>query len=340
VTPIRLALSSVLVPFVDPQQDGGRFLYELIPAMRDRIKAEFGVHLPGVRARAEPAFPAGSYEVEIAEVPAHRGHLMVDRWFLAGPTRKFSTLNILEQGIVSVHPVTGEPGCWLDEAGRSVAEAAGETTFATPELLVDCIASVLRANLARLFSIQEAANWIEQCAKEAGGREQVEAALPTSLARYRFTWLLKGLLAERVPISDWMAILASAKDMDMERSARPAMIRAARLRLRQTLPGNVGTQRVPLPPHIEAQFLTESGDGALSSEPDTKRLVFWRWLHDQVERYGQEVVLVTHSPAVRPYLRRLIATRLPEIMVLAEEELLGFGEGGAAQSAGEQDSRA
>ncbi len=75
VTPIVLEVSDALVPHVDSRQDNGKFLYELIPFMRDGLFVELGVRFPGVRARGNPALPAGAYQIQINEVPVVTGQV-------------------------------------------------------------------------------------------------------------------------------------------------------------------------------------------------------------------------------------------------------------------------
>ena len=65
VPALRFELASSLVPIVDSTQDSGRFLYELIPDMRDRVLADTGVTGPPVRAREDPDLPPGSFASEV-----------------------------------------------------------------------------------------------------------------------------------------------------------------------------------------------------------------------------------------------------------------------------------
>ena len=283
VTPVVLELSDVLVPFVDPQQDGGKFIDELIPAMRNRIKAETGASVPGVRARANSALPEGVYEVQLDEVPVDRG--------------------------------------------LAVPKAACEQTWSTPEFLIAHIEAVLRHNLTRFVGVQETASMLDEWEKLPGGKEQVQAALPTPLARRRFTWLIQGLLAERVSIIDWQAILAAAKELDVATAPMLALVRAARLRLRPSLPGNTsGAVRVALPASFEDQLLGAADGRAFLAADPVQKLDFLAWLRGEMEHHDPQTVLSTRSPALRPLLRRLVAPEFPDLMVLAEEELLSSDE--------------
>jgi len=100
-------------------------------------------------------------------------------------------------------------------------------------------------------------------------------------------------------------------------------LRAARLHLRQSLPGNVdATTRLALPSNFEDQLLGISdGHAFLAAEPG-QRLLFLAWLRGEMAHRDSRTVLVTRSPALRPLLRRLVEVEFPDLMVLAEEEVL------------------
>jgi hypothetical protein len=114
----------------------------------------------------------------------------------------------------------------------------------------------------------------ERC-ELCGGKEQVEAALPTPLTRRRFTWLVQGLLNGGVPIIDRQEILAAAKELNMATTPLLALVRAARLRLRRRLPGNaLGATRVALPVSFEGQLLGTADGRCGSSELKTPLRAF------------------------------------------------------------------
>jgi tetratricopeptide (TPR) repeat protein len=71
-TPILGEVGDALLPVVDPAQDGGRFLYDLVPEMRTRIEHELGVRVPGVRVRSNPNLQLREYQLLIHDVPVRR----------------------------------------------------------------------------------------------------------------------------------------------------------------------------------------------------------------------------------------------------------------------------
>lgn len=322
-TPLVFEVSDALVPFVDSRQDGGRFLYELIPAMRDRIKAETGVRVTGVRARGNPALPPGGYEIQLDEVPASRGQAVLGHRYFDGAPALVKERVPDAAGFEAAHPVTGAPGYWLPESASDRLAAAGITTWSTPEYLIAQIEAVLRRNLALFLGVQEVDALLAEWGKAEGGGERVASALPGASERLRFTWLLKRLVAERVPITNSEALLAAAGDLGPAPVSLAGMVRAARQRLRAELPGNApDTTRITLTPEQERALLGyEDGQPFLAATP-AEKLEFLSWLRATMQPLGQNAALVTESADLRPLLRRLIEPEFPEVPVLDAQELL------------------
>jgi hypothetical protein len=323
VTPVVFELSDALVPFVDSRQDNGYFLYELIPAMQDRIAADTGVRVPGLRARGNYGLEPGAYEMQLDEVPVSGGVAMLGHRYVDGPLPEAAGIRPGPDGVASSHPVTGAPGYWLSETRGPALEAAGVKALSTPEFLIAHIEAVLRRHLARFVGVQETEILLVKWANLPGGKELVATALPSSLARLRLTWLLKGLLREGVPLLDWEGILAVAAELDIATAPIGALLRAARLRLRAHLPGNrPGVARFTLPADFEEQLVgADAGRPFFAAGPAQKHAVLL-WLREQMASVTGAAALVTRSHELRPLLRRLVEPEFPDLAVLAAEELL------------------
>ncbi len=94
VTPIVLEVSDALVPFVDSRQDNGKFLFELIPFMRDGLFVELGVRFPGVRARGNSGLPPGAYQIQINEVPVVTGQATIGHVLVNDTVDRLKLMNI------------------------------------------------------------------------------------------------------------------------------------------------------------------------------------------------------------------------------------------------------
>jgi flagellar biosynthesis component FlhA len=191
-------------------------------------------------------------------------------------------------------------------------------------LLIDCIESELRRHMTPFTGVQETENLITRWEEDGAAKKLIAVTLPTSKARYRFTCLIRNLIEERVPVSDWEALLGAAKEAAIESEPLADMVRAARLRLRSKLPGNSGEAvRVPVPAEFEHQ-LHGATDSRFSRARASEFLV---WLREEMQNRDGRTVLVTRPPDLRPLLRRFIAPEFPDLMVLAEEELVSLEQG-------------
>ncbi len=119
VTPIVLEVSDALVPFVDSRQDGGKFLFELIPFMRDGLFVELGVRFPGVRARGNPSLPPGAYQIQINEVPVVTGQATLGHILVNDTVDRLKLMNV--QGFEAINPATRQPAAWVPGAAQGDA---------------------------------------------------------------------------------------------------------------------------------------------------------------------------------------------------------------------------
>jgi flagellar biosynthesis component FlhA len=113
-------------------------------------------------------------------------------------------------------------------------------------------------------------------------------------------------------------------------------IHAVRLALKPFLPGNqLDTQRVELPAELEERLLLWVSPRG--GPPDTHpRLEQWQdvlaTISDILPAEPAPVVLVTRSSKLRPFVRRLVESRFPDLMVLSQAELLTREEIMASQA--------
>ena len=207
VTPIVVEVSDSLIPLVDSRDDGGRFLYTLIPAMRDRINVSTGLSVPGVRARGNPSLRSDQFVIQINEVTKARGLTSVSGHFTAravedGPSRE-------RDDVAESHPLTGSPGRWViehhdeDPPSREAtgpAEPDPSAPVTPAEYLSHRIQRVIRANLHHLLGAQEVSTLLDTWREEDA--DTVTAVIREPIDDERLTVLLQRLVAERVPVTD------------------------------------------------------------------------------------------------------------------------------------------
>jgi len=164
---------------------------------------------------------------------------------------------------------------------------------------------------------------IDSWAQDEEAKSLIMSAVPDRAARLRLTRLLRGLLQERVPITQWKEILAVFQESPSAPLSQ--LRRAARLRLREQLPGNRPTaKRIPLPQTIEQrlqQYLRQRGGVPLLEIPKEVQPGLLQPLMQLPDVNDQDAVLVTTSAELRPLLRPLVAPDFPNLMVMASEEI-------------------
>jgi len=312
VVPVVVEIGDSLVPIVDSRQDGGAFLYELIPAMRDRIRATTGVTVPGVRMRGNPGLPMQGYCAQVDEVPVLTDSVDMDASLAVLPFQAAAPPPAGE--LTDFHPLTGEPGLWVLAPRGDGRDGAGDLT--SVQYLVHRIELVIRAQLARYLGPEEVAALVNAWAEE--DEELVSSVVPDADARLRLTWLLQGLVAEGVPLTDSHALLTTIREAGGIAAPTVALRRAVRGRLRHLLPGlQGGRAKVFVPAEHEEALLRPHAAGARAYE---KHDVL-RWLRRTLATSGPAITLVTRTQEGRELVSALARSEDRVIATLSQDEL-------------------
>jgi hypothetical protein len=315
VAPTAVELGDDLVPFVDSRQDGGVFLYELIPAMRDRIVSRLGVNVPGVRMRGQPALPAYGYRALVDEVPVLTGSVPLSACFAEFP----GAAQAPPGSITDFHPLTGEPGLWIVTDDKDQPHD-GANRLTPAQYLIHQIEEVMRAHLARYLGPQEVATLVETWSAQ-GEEDLVTGVLPDADARLRLTWVLQRLVEDGLPITDWMAMLTAIHDAGGITAPSHVLHRAIRARLRDQLPGaRTGRKTVFVPAELEQALLGGAADDSAASPADPRH-EFLRWLRQTVASDGPAITLIAGTQDAREVVSALARSENRIITTLSRDEL-------------------
>ncbi|MHB8877164.1 MAG: type III secretion system export apparatus subunit SctV [Myxococcaceae bacterium] len=203
VTPIVLEVSDALVPYVDSRQDNGRFLYELVPFMRDGLFVELGVRYPGVRARGNPGLPPGAYQIQINEVPVVTGQATLGHILVNDTIDRLKLMNV--QGFEAINPATRQPAAWVPEESKDMLEAAGLTTWDVPGYMILHLAAVLRRHAREFVGVQETQSMLDQLDKAFPAI--VKEVIPKVVNVLKLTDILGRLVEEEISVRDMRGIL-------------------------------------------------------------------------------------------------------------------------------------
>jgi tetratricopeptide (TPR) repeat protein len=249
---------------------------------------------------------------------------------------------VIPQPTLSVSgQVAGDYRILLDEAvvasghveAASVPGQARRALVAPSESIVRHLEAVIRASLHTWVGVQEVENMLQREGEGIDGFVTVLTALPDHSTRLRFARLLRELAREGVPIGTWDPdrrsyspdphdVLTAASDEALHAETLALGVRALRRHLHKRLPGNEpGVDRVRLPSSWESGMTREAGGRVSWRPPGEVAFGYLAAVRSYVGRADRPVALVTDNAELRPLIRRFVAIELPEVPVLAAEEL-------------------
>jgi tetratricopeptide (TPR) repeat protein len=327
VSPIVIEVARAIVP---DDAAAAPLLQAYLPDMRERVRAEMGVRVPGVRIRGDDGvLPDDSYVIMLDEVPVVPGRIVAHSQYCPETIDRLAALGISRDKLVAAdNPVTGGPGCWVDDEEADRVLDAGLTLWPDSRLyMIGHVEGVMRANLVYLLGVQEVENMIDEWRNDEGLASLIDAALPDSAARFRFGRMLQALVKERVPITNTRALLETMLERAPEEHDVTARVAAARLRLRETLPGNEpATTHVALSDGLEAlvrSWIWHRGGRTFCAIPPEETQELLDSVRALVGQYEiSHIALLVADASVRPFVRRIIELEFPRLAVLARDELV------------------
>jgi type III secretion protein V len=328
VTPIVLEVSDALVPYVDSRQDGGRFLHELIPFMRDVLFVELGVRFPGVRARGNPSLPPGSYQIQINEVPVVTGQATLGHVLVNDTVDRLRLMNV--EGIEAVNPATRQPGAWVPEEHKEMLEAAGLTTWDVPGYIILHLAAVLRRNTREFVGVQEVQSALDQLEKAFPA--VVKEVIPKVVSVLKLTDILARMVEEEISVRDMRGILQALAEYGLVEADNVMLTEHVRSALRRYVSHKFarGTNTLVvylLDPQIEeairGAIKRTSAGTHLALEPDIAQEIV-QAVKDECGHLppsAQRPVILT-AMDIRRYVRKLLEYEFnPPFSVLSYQEL-------------------
>jgi len=315
------ALEIQLSPDLVPMASGSDDLLGRVRALRRRLALELGIVVPPVRTRDNVELPLSTYVIRVAGVEAGRGTAPVGRLLALG-----DNLDALP-GAPTVDPVFGMTGKWVPVEMRHGAEMAGATVIDRVSVIITHLSSVISANAPRLLS-REDVRVLTDGVKQVNPAA-VDELVPSLLSLAEVQRVLQGLLAERVPIND-LGRIYEALALRAKLSSDPdGLVEAARAALGPVIAQpylEEGKLHVVMIEPLLEQAMLESlrpGEGGAQIVFDPARLeaviTSLAGIVEQARQTGTAVVLVC-APALRPAVRRLVATHRDGLPVLSYQE--------------------
>ncbi|TMK53081.1 MAG: FHIPEP family type III secretion protein [Actinobacteria bacterium] len=255
VDPLELELGHGILDLIDTS--GGGDLLPRVKALRRQIALELGFIMPMIRTRDDLSMSPEAYRILLHGVEVGRGVAPRDQ-VLALPADSGSTLRALG-GTETVEPVFGLQAFWIPDAARAQAAAAGATVVDRSSAIVTHLAEIVRRNAADLLSRQDVQAMIEGLRYEEPllAQEVGSDLLPVSTLQ----GVLRGLLAEQVPVRDLSRIVDTVATRSLQTRVLDHLVAAARVAVGGAIVAKLAPEGtlavITLDPAFEASLLAD-----------------------------------------------------------------------------------
>jgi len=318
VDPVELEIGYGLVHLFDAKEGGT--LLERITQMRINLAREKGLVVPPIRVRDNLRLRPNEYVVKIRGIEVAKGEILPHHYLAIHPQGESGPI----EGIATREPAFNLPAYWVNERQKENAEIAGFTLVDAESVLVTHLSEVVKSHAAELLTRQEVQLLIDQVKRT--NQAVVDELIPQSMSIGEVQKVLQNLLMENVPIKDLPLILEALADAvhqvkSIEELTEVVRRKLGRVICKQYLTEDGKLHVLTLDTGLEHYF-QQVFSGAESLDPQVFRAML-----TQLSSNVEKMVSLGHFPVlivpgkIRRSLRNLLAGYIPQLVVLAMEEV-------------------
>jgi flagellar biosynthesis protein FlhA len=321
---MELEVGYGLVRLVDVAKGGD--LLDRVSMIRRQIATDLGIIVPPVRIRDNMQVGANDYVVKLRGQPVAKGvaypeqFLAMDNGAASGPIRG---------GTLTTEPAFGLSAYWITEPQRAHAELLNYTVVEATAVLATHLTEVIKSHAHELLTRQELKNLIENLKTRFPAL--VEEVIPTQVKPGELQKVMQNLLRERVPVRDLETIVEtlgdySSRTKDIEVLSEYVRNALARTICKQYVDEQDRLWCITLDPTLEELInghLERSDRGTTNTMPPQTAQQIVKQISTKMNELtsaGRSGVLLC-TPQIRLAVRRMIETALPQVAVLAYNEL-------------------
>jgi flagellar biosynthesis protein FlhA len=318
---MELDVGYALIKLVDRRQGGD--LLDRIAQVRRQQAGELGIIVPPIRIRDNIQLEPNRYVIKLRGIEVARGeavpgqHLAIDSGAVSQPL----------PGSPAREPAFNLPALWVTAEQKQLAEHRNYTVVDASSVLITHLTETIKRHADELLT-REAVNRLIDHLKEHSPKV-VEELIPQVLKK-----VLQALLRERVPIRDLEVILETLSDWAGRTKDTEVLTEYARNALARTISQQQRTANnkivcLTLDPRVEeviTRHIQRSDHGSTLNMPPAlqNRVVEAVRLEVQrtVRESGGHMPVILVAPQTRLWVRRLIEGVLPQVAVLAFNEIV------------------
>ncbi len=312
-----------LISLVDAQQGGE--LLQRIKTLRKQLATEMGFIIPAVHIRDNLQLKPNRYAFYLKGVEVAGGELMMGHYLAITNDEKDARI----AGIKTREPAFGLPALWVPESQKEDAQAKGYVIVDPATVITTHLTEMIKAQADELLGRQEVQSLVDNLATHYP--KIVEELVPKVIPIGVLQRVLQRLLKERVSIRDLFAILETladyitiTKNVDILTGYVRQGLSRTITRQYQDQEGNVNVMM--LSPNIEdtiSQSIQHTEmESFVSPDPNmVKRLIAsLQKGMAHFEATGLNPIILC-SPVVRSHLRKILEKFIPNVVVLAHNEI-------------------
>ena len=319
---IGLEVGYRLIPLVDRAQ-GGQMM-DRIKGVRKKLSQELGFLVQPVHIRDNLELAPNAYRIMLMGVPVGESEIYPDRDLAINPGRVFGTV----QGIETRDPAFGLEAVWIPTSERDNAQTLGYTVVDASTVVATHLSELLQGHANELIGHEEVQQLLDVLSKTAP--KLVEDLVPGTLSIGVVLKVLQNLLEERIPVRDMRTIAETLAEFGSRSQDPGALTAAARVALGRSIIQHINgmgpeVQVITLDPSLE-QILQTSiqavSEGGAGIEPGLAERMHQSLVESvrRQESAGQASILLV-TPAIRPWLAKLVRHSIPGLQVLAYNEI-------------------
>ena len=288
-----------------------------VSALRTALAADLGVVLPQVAFRDDLTLGDRGYRISVAGEAVVEAEIPAGRMLAVLPPAAASPVD----GDAAIDPLSGRTGTWVGHAQAETCRLRGATVLDDAGIVARSLESAVRRRADRLLT-RDATNRLVESLR-AAQPAVVEQIVPGVLTVARIQRTLQCLLREGVPIRPLAELLELMSDHAAEAAEPWQLAEIVRRRLAGTIcrrardpQGRLTAVRLA---GGAVDAITKTARGSAPRVSAKLVAEVRRAVRTAVERGGQPVLLV--PTAARRLVREAVGRHLPDVVVLADEEV-------------------
>jgi flagellar biosynthesis protein FlhA len=326
VDPMELEVGYGLIKLVDRKQGGD--LLDRIGNIRRQQASELGIVVPPIRIRDNIQLEPNQYAIKLRGVQIARGETLPGQ-FLAIDSGLVSEKI---SGMDTSEPAFGLPALWINEDQKQLAEHRNYTVVEASSVLATHLTEIIKKHADELLT-RESVNRLLDNLKEKSPKV-VEEVVPNVLKVGEIQKVMQSLLRERVPVRDLEIVLETLGDWAPRTKDPEVLTEYVRNALARTI-CQIHRSRdskihcLTLDPAIEdlvSKHLERSDRGTIMTmSPELQNRIaaaVKAEAEKAIQSSGGQTPIVLCSPQVRAWVRRIIESVLPQVAVLAFNEIV------------------